>query len=82
MTTEKELKDEGRLTSLEIHQKASEKDFMEMKDDVAQIKKDVTELKQTIAKAGGIIIGFSMIGAFFGFMISQLDKLKHFFVGN
>jgi flagellar motor component MotA len=79
---DREIRDENRLTHLEAEQKTTDDQLERIQKDIEQIKKDVSEVKTTFARVGGIILGFTMIGAFVGYILTQLDKLKHFLVGN
>lgn len=79
MATAKEIRDEGRLTSLEVEQKVTDDRLEKVQADLDIIKKDVAEIKTTIAKAGGVLLGFTMIGAFFGYIITQLGNIKGLF---
>lgn len=79
MATAREIRDESRLSVLEVEQRNTDNDMQQIREDIAQIKKDVAEVKTTIAKAGGILLGFTMIGAFFGYIITQMGNIKSLF---
>lgn len=81
-THEQDIKNESRLKTLEIELENSDELLKKMNKDIEDIKEDLAQVKTTIAKAGGILLGFTMIGAFIGYLLTQLDKLKHLIVGN
>lgn len=79
---EQERLEENRLATLEARTVANRELLEEIKEDLVVIKKEVADVKLTFAKAGGVLLGFTLIGAFFGYVLTQIDKLKHLFGGN
>jgi flagellar motor component MotA len=79
MATDKEIQSENRLVTIEQEMKALRATMQDVRADAADIKEDVAQVKLTFAKAGGVLLGFTMIGAFFGYVLTQVDKLKSIF---
>jgi len=79
MATDKEILEEARLTIIEQQIKQIHVNMADIKEHTSEIKEDVAQVKLTFAKAGGVLLGFTMIGAFFGYVLTQVDKLKSIF---
>lgn len=53
-----------RLKTLEVNQKL-------MLADIHGIRKDISDIKSAITRAGGVILGASMIAAAFGWLVAS-----------
>ena len=73
MAFEQDVRDiRDRLTRVETKQDA-------IKDELDDVRKKVDNLNTNMAKAGGAMIALTALGAFFGWVITQADKIIGWF---
>lgn len=74
-STEEQIKNESRLTSLEITQREVLKTLQEVKKSNEDLQKELNGIKITFAKGGGVVIALTSVGAVIGWVLSNI---KHF----
>lgn len=74
MDNEDQIKNENRLTTLEINQRKILDTLVKVDEKQEEMSKDISDIKMTFAKAGGILIGFTMIAAAVGWMLNTIKQ--------
>lgn len=75
MSDTEQLRNERRLTALEIKQEKILQTLEEIKQDQKEMAKEISDIKMTFNKAGGIMIGFTMVGAAIGWVFSNVKQI-------
>lgn len=69
-----QIRNESRLAVLETKQQKILETTQQIEKNLKEIYKEISDIKLTFSRMGGILIGFTMVGAGIGWLLTNIKN--------